>query len=67
MAESLDRVVARLEEASRRLRAGDLAPEQAAALIEECARLAAEGAAELDREQRGGVGPAAAPGLLAFV
>ncbi len=66
MAESLDRVVERLEQASRQLRAGDLAPERVAALIEECARLAAEGAAELDREQRAGEGPAAAPGQLAF-
>ncbi len=66
MAESLDRVVQRLEEASRRLRAGDLEPERAAALIEECARLAAEGAAELDREQRAGEATAAAPGQLAF-
>ena len=56
----------RLERAARRLRAGDLAPEQAAALVEECARLAAEGAAELDRELRAGEASGAAPGQLAF-
>ena len=66
MAEPLDRVVERLEAAARQLRAGDLTAERAAALIEECARLAAEGAAELDREIRAGEAPVAAPGQLAF-
>ena len=59
--EALDRIVDRLERASAELRSGDLAPERAAALVDECARLAAEAGAELDREVRAadaGPGPA---------
>ena len=44
----------------------DLPAERAAALVEESARLAAEGAAELDREARAGEAPGAAPGQMAF-
>ncbi len=62
----LERVIARLEAAAGELRAGDLAPDRAAALVEECARLAAEGAAELDREIRAGEAPVLAPGQMAF-
>lgn len=42
----------RLERAAAQLRAGELAPEQAARLVEECARLAGEAATELDRRVR---------------
>ena len=49
---SLDDLVERLEQAAAELRAGDLAPERAAALVDECARLAAEAASALDREVR---------------
>jgi hypothetical protein len=42
----------RLERSAAALRAADLAPEQAAALADECARLAAEAGAELDRQAR---------------
>ncbi len=42
----------RLERAAAGLRAPELAPEQAAALADECARLAAEAGAELDRQAR---------------
>jgi hypothetical protein len=66
VAEGLERVVERLERAAAELRGGALTPERAAALVEECARLAAEGAAELDREVRAGEGASAAPGQLAF-
>ena len=66
MAERLDAVIASLERAATELRTGELAPERAAALVEECARLAAEGAAELDRELRAGDAPGAAPGQMAF-
>jgi hypothetical protein len=48
----LDELLARLERAAAELRAGDLAPERAAALVDECARLAAEASAELDRRVR---------------
>ena len=38
--EALDRIVERLERTAAELRAGDLEPERAAALVDECARLA---------------------------
>ncbi len=66
MAEALDRVVERLRLAAGELRSGDLSAERAATLVEECARLAAEGAAELDREIRAGEAPVLAPGQMAF-
>jgi hypothetical protein len=47
--EALDRIVERLERTAAELRAGDLPPERAAALVDECARLAVEAGAELDR------------------
>jgi hypothetical protein len=59
--EPLDRLVERLERTAAQLRAGDLAPERAAALVDECASLAAEAGAALDREVRAadaGGGPA---------
>jgi hypothetical protein len=59
--EALDRIVERLERTAAELRAGDLAPDRAAALVDECARLATEAGAELDREVRAadaGGGPA---------
>jgi hypothetical protein len=59
--EVLDRIVDRLERAAAELRSGDLDPERAAALVDECARLAAEAGAELDRQVRAadaGPGPA---------
>ena len=62
----LDAVIAGLERAATELRTGDLAPERAAALVEECARLAAEGAAKLDREVRAGDAPGMPPGQMAF-
>jgi hypothetical protein len=60
--EVLDRIVDRLERTAAELRAGDIEPERAAALVDDCARLAGEAGAELDREVRaadagaGGVG-----------
>ena len=64
----LDELVARLERTAGELRDGDLAPERAAALVDDCARLAAEAGAELDRRVRaadGGSG-GAAPGQMAL-
>jgi hypothetical protein len=64
----LDELVARLERTAGELRGGELAPERAAALVDDCARLASEASAELDRRVRaadGGVG-GAAPGQLAL-
>jgi hypothetical protein len=59
--EALDRIVDRLERTAAELRAGDIEPERAAALVDECARLAGEAGAELDRQVRAadaGPGPA---------
>ena len=66
--ERLDALVARLEDAARQLRAGELPPERAAALVDDGARIAAEAGAELDRRLRAGdaaIG-APAPGQLAL-
>ena len=66
MADALGRVIERLHEAAGELRAPGLEPERAAGLVEECARLAAEGAAALDRELRAGDAHGGAPGQMAF-
>jgi hypothetical protein len=64
----LDELVARLERTAGELRGGELAPERAAALVDDCARLASEASAELDRRVRAADGGAggAAPGQLAL-
>jgi hypothetical protein len=45
-------VVEKLERAAAELRSGDLEPARAAALVDECARLAADAGAALDRAMR---------------
>jgi len=50
--EALERIVERLERTAAELRAGDLSPERAATLVDECAQLAGEAGVELDREVR---------------
>jgi hypothetical protein len=64
----LDELVARLESTAAELRGGELAPERAAALVDDCARLASEAGAELDRQVRAADGASAgtAPGQLAL-
>jgi hypothetical protein len=64
----LDELVARLERTAGELRGGELAPERAAALVDDCARLASEASAELDRRVRAADAGAggAAPGQLAL-
>jgi hypothetical protein len=64
----LDELVARLERTAGELRGGELAPERAAVLVDDCARLASEASAELDRRVRAAEGGAAgtAPGQLAL-
>ena len=66
--ERLDRLIERLEHVAAELRSGELAPERAAVLVDECARLATETGAELDREVRAAdVAPGEAPaGQLAL-
>jgi hypothetical protein len=53
-AEQLERLTERLERAAAELRSGALAPERAAAVVDECARLAGEASVELDRQVRAG-------------
>jgi len=52
VSEQLDGLVRELEEAAAQLRAGDLDAAQAAELVEQCARLAAQLGAELDAQSR---------------
>jgi hypothetical protein len=62
----LDELVERLERAAAALRARELPPDRAAELVDECARAAADAAAELDRRLRATEGAAAPPGQLAL-
>jgi hypothetical protein len=48
----LDRLIDRLERAAEQLRSGELSPDAAATLVEDCAALASEAGAELDRRAR---------------
>ena len=52
--DALDPLIARLEQVAGELRSGDLSPERAATLVDECARLAAEAGSVLDRAVRAG-------------
>ena len=47
-AEHLDDLIARLERAAEQLRSGELSPDAAATMVEDCASLAAQAAAELE-------------------
>lgn len=62
--ERLDSLVERLERAAEQLRTGDLSPDAAASLVEECASLASEASAELERASRAAATeqPVTAPG-----
>jgi hypothetical protein len=51
-ADALDPLVDRLERAAEQLRSGDLSPDAAASLVEDCAGLASRAAAELERRAR---------------
>ena len=48
----LQHLTEQLEQAAAKLREGELDPQEAARLVEECARLAGDAAAELDRRTR---------------
>ena len=53
MAENtLDDLVERLDRAAEQLRSGDLSPDAAASLVEDCAALASQASAELERLSR---------------
>ena len=64
--EPLDRLTERLERAAAELRSGALAPEQAAAVVDACARLAGEASVELDRQVRAGDADPGGAGQLAL-
>jgi exonuclease VII small subunit len=49
---ALDDLVARLERAAEQLRTGDLSADAAAGLVEDCAALASQASAELERIAR---------------
>ena len=66
MVDHLESLVERLERTAAELRAGELTTERAALLVDDCARIAAEAGAELDRRVRAAdVGPGVA-GQLAL-
>lgn len=46
-----------LEDAAQRLQGGDLEPENVLAVIEECARLAAQASAQVDQRSRAALEP----------
>ena len=48
----LDRLIDRLERAAEQLRSGELSADAAATLVEDCAALASEASAELERQAR---------------
>jgi hypothetical protein len=53
-ADSLNDLIGRLERAAEQLRSGELSPDAAATLVEDCAALASEAGAELERRARAG-------------
>ena len=50
--ERLDEMIARLERAAEQLRSGELSPDAAATMVEDCASLATQAAVELERLTR---------------
>ena len=59
--EHLDDLISRLERAAEQLRSGELSSDAAAGMVEDCAALAAQAAAELEQLTRAEV-TAPAPG-----
>ncbi len=57
MTEALTELTARLNDTAERLRAGELAPEAALTLIEECARLATEASSHIEQRARAALEP----------
>jgi hypothetical protein len=51
-ADTLDDLISRLERAAEQLRSGELSTDAAATLVEDCAALAGQAGAELDRRAR---------------
>ena len=59
---TLDELVERLERAAEQLRSGELSPDAAATLVEDCAALATEAGAELERRSRAAAADEPLPG-----
>ena len=59
---SLDALVEKLDRAPEQLRSGDLSPDAAATLVEDCAALASQASAELERLSRVAASDAVPPG-----
>jgi hypothetical protein len=55
--DALIELSARLQETAQRLRAGELEPDAALVLIEECASLASEASAQVDQRARAALEP----------
>lgn len=53
----LDELIDRLERAAEQLRSGELSPDAAATLVEDCASLATQASAELERRARAEASP----------
>ncbi|HEX4108841.1 MAG TPA: hypothetical protein VHX88_11940 [Solirubrobacteraceae bacterium] len=66
-ADALDELIGRLERAAEQLRSGELSPDAAATLVEDCAALATQASAELDRRSRLEAPPAVLPGQDALL
>ena len=66
MPETLTHLVTRLERTAEELRSGELEPTQAAGLVDDLARMAAEAGGELDRRVRLGDQPLGPAGQLAL-
>jgi hypothetical protein len=58
---ALDELVDRLERAAEQLRGGELSQDAAAGLVEDCAALAGEASAELERQARAAAAETTAP------
>ncbi|HEY2632727.1 MAG TPA: hypothetical protein VGI26_10170 [Solirubrobacteraceae bacterium] len=57
--ERIDDLIEQLERAAEQLRSGELSADAAATLVEDCASLATQASAELEREARAEVSPVA--------
>ncbi|MGA9857422.1 MAG: hypothetical protein WBQ18_06130 [Solirubrobacteraceae bacterium] len=57
MSDALIELSARLQQTAQRLRAGELEPDATLALIEECARMAADASSQVDQRMRAALEP----------
>jgi exonuclease VII small subunit len=57
--ERIDELIEQLERAAEQLRSGELSPDAAATMVEDCAALATQASAELERQARVEVSPIA--------